>query len=55
MLRFPNFTTPFEIHTNASDFVIGWVFMQNGHSIAFESKKLYVKDLKIYKNKGLKV
>ncbi len=53
MLRFPNFTKPFEVHTDASDFVINWVFMQNGHLIAFESKKLCVKDTNIYKNKCL--
>ncbi len=40
VLRFPNFTKPFGIHTNANDFAIGGVFMQDGHSIAFKSKKI---------------
>jgi len=40
VLKFPNFTKPFEIHTNASDFAIGGVLMQNGHPIAFKSKKI---------------
>jgi hypothetical protein len=39
MLKFPNFTKLFEVHMNASDFIIGGVFMQNGHPITFESKK----------------
>jgi hypothetical protein len=38
MLKFPNFAKLFEIHTNASDFIIGKIFMQQGHLIAFESK-----------------
>jgi hypothetical protein len=40
VLRFPNFTKPFEIHTNASDFAISGVFMQDGHPIAFKNKKI---------------
>jgi hypothetical protein len=40
MLKFPNFIKLFEVHTNANDFVIGGVFMQDGHPIAFENKKL---------------
>jgi hypothetical protein len=40
MLRFSNFAKPFEVHTNASAFVIGGVLTQKEHPIAFESKKL---------------
>lgn len=41
MLKFPYFTQSFEVHINASDFVINGVLMKKGHPIAFESKKLY--------------
>jgi hypothetical protein len=40
VLRFPNLSIPFEVHTNANAFAIGRVLMQEGHPIAFESKKL---------------
>lgn len=40
MLKFPEFDKPFEVHTDASDFVIGEVLMQNERPIAYESKKL---------------
>nr|GFC05656.1 reverse transcriptase [Tanacetum cinerariifolium] len=40
MLRLPDVTMPFELHTDASDFAIGGVLMQDGHLIAFESQKL---------------
>ena len=33
-------TKPFEIQTDASDFAIGGVLVQDGHPIAFESRKL---------------
>lgn len=39
-LVFLDHTKTFEIQTNASDFAIGDVLMQEGHSIAFESRKL---------------
>ncbi|KAE8681992.1 hypothetical protein F3Y22_tig00111277pilonHSYRG00011 [Hibiscus syriacus] len=35
-----DFTKPFEVHSDASDFAIGGVLMQEGHPIAFESRKL---------------
>lgn len=36
-----NFTKLFKGHTNASDFVIKGILVQDGHPIGFESKKLY--------------
>jgi hypothetical protein len=56
MLRFLDFIKPFEVHIDANDFVLGKVFMQDEHLIAFESKKfcgvqlqwpIYVKELYI--------
>ena len=40
VLKFPKFDKPFEVHTDASDFAIGGVLMQDGRPIAYESKKL---------------
>nr|GFC60058.1 hypothetical protein CTI12_AA187700 [Tanacetum cinerariifolium] len=40
VLRLPDVTMPFELYTDASDFAIGGVLMQDGHWIAFESRKL---------------
>ena len=40
VLKFPKFRKSFELHTNASDFAIGGVLMQEGRPVAFESKKL---------------
>ncbi|KAF8088610.1 hypothetical protein N665_0535s0002 [Sinapis alba] len=40
VLALPDFSLPFELHTDASDYAIGGVLMQNGHPIAFESRKL---------------
>ena len=39
-LKFPEFEKPFEVHTDASDFAIGGVIMQEERPIAFESMKL---------------
>ena len=39
-LKFQEFDKPFEVHTDASDFAIGGVLMQDGRSIVYESKKL---------------
>jgi hypothetical protein len=40
MLKLPNFDKDFEIHSDASNFAIGIVLMQDGRPVAFESKKL---------------
>jgi hypothetical protein len=40
LLKLPDFDTDFEIHSNASDFAIGGVIVQDGRPVAFESKKL---------------
>jgi hypothetical protein len=40
MLKLPNFDKEFEIHSDASDFAIGGVLVQDGRPVAFESKKL---------------
>ena len=39
MLKSLEFEKPFEVHTDASDFAIAEVLMQNERSIAHESKK----------------
>ena len=40
VLALPNHTKAYEIHTDASDFAICEVLMQEGHSISFQSCKL---------------
>jgi hypothetical protein len=40
VLKLLDFDKDFEIHSNASDFVIGGVLVQDGRSMTFESKKL---------------
>ena len=40
VLKFLEFDKPFEVHTDVSDFAMGGVLMQDGRSIAYESKKL---------------
>jgi hypothetical protein len=40
MLAFPDFSKPFDIHTDASDVQLGGVISQDGKPIAFYSRKL---------------
>lgn len=40
VLRLPDYTVPFEVHTEASDYAIGRVLVQEGHPVAYESRKL---------------
>lgn len=40
VLQLPDHTKPFEVHTDASDYAIGGVLVQEGHPIAYESRKL---------------
>lgn len=36
----PDFDLPFEVHTDASDYAVGGVLVQEDHPVAFESRKL---------------
>ena len=40
LLSYPDFTAPFDIHTDASDLQLGAVILQRGKPIAFYSRKL---------------
>ncbi|KAL0411645.1 UNVERIFIED_CONTAM: Transposon Tf2-11 polyprotein [Sesamum latifolium] len=40
VLALPDMSKPFMVETDASDFALGGVLMQDGHPVAFESRKL---------------
>ncbi|XP_028794242.1 uncharacterized protein LOC114749870 [Neltuma alba] len=40
VLALPDHTKPYEVQTDASDFALGGVLMQEGHPVAYESRKL---------------
>jgi hypothetical protein len=40
VLKLPDFDKDFEIHSDASDFAIGGIIVQDGRPVAFENKKL---------------
>ncbi|KAL4026339.1 hypothetical protein IC575_014768 [Cucumis melo] len=40
LLGIADVTQPFEVETDASDYALGGVLLQNGHPIAYESRKL---------------
>ena len=40
VLRLPDLELPFEVHTDGSDRALGGVLVQEGHPVAFESRKL---------------
>ena len=49
VLQLPDHTKPFEVHTDASDYAIGGVLVQEGHPIAYESRKLNEAPIKVSK------
>ena len=40
LLNFPQFDKPFHVYTNASDYQLGMVIMQDGKPLAFYSRKM---------------
>ena len=40
VLTYPDFTKPFHIHTDASDYQLGSVIYQNNRPIAFYTRKI---------------
>ena len=40
VLALPDLLKPFEVHTDALDFALGGVLVQEGHPVAYESRKL---------------
>ena len=40
VLALPDISKPFEVQTDAFDFALGGVLLQEGHPIAYESRKL---------------
>ncbi|KAJ4960393.1 hypothetical protein NE237_020303 [Protea cynaroides] len=46
VVTLPDHAKPFQVHTDASDYAIGGVLMQEGHPIAYESRKLNDTELK---------
>ena len=40
VMRFPDLDLPFEVQTDASDRALGGLLVQEGHFMAFESRKL---------------
>ncbi|KAL2506591.1 reverse transcriptase [Abeliophyllum distichum] len=40
VLALPDMAKAFEMHTDASDFALGGVLIQEGHPVAYESRKL---------------
>lgn len=40
VLALPDITKPFEVQTDASDYALGGVLLQDGHPVAYESRKL---------------
>ncbi|KAA0053609.1 reverse transcriptase [Cucumis melo var. makuwa] len=57
LLGIADVTKPFEVETDASDYALGGVLLQNGHPIAYESRKLNAAERRytLYKKEMLAV
>ena len=50
ILFYPDYNKPFEIHSNASKYLMGGIVSQEGMTIAYLSKKLMTQTQQLYRN-----